>query len=281
MIEVLSAGLYTSIQDLGRFGYRKLGIPLSGAMDQYSAQLANQLLGNSHNSSVLEITLTGPVLRFNTEMQIAITGAGFAPTLNNSEVPLNTRIKVPAKSTLKFGLASYGLRAYLSVPGGFDSEEVLRSASFYPGITSKLMIEKGNRLRAKSLKQQLVRASASVKEDIRHFTTKWIDATKGPEFDVLPSAIQKQLFETDFIVKPESNRMAYILENSTEFSAKDIITTPVQPGTIQLTPSGKIVVLMRDAQTTGGYARILQLSENSINQLAQKRAGAIFRFKIV
>jgi biotin-dependent carboxylase-like uncharacterized protein len=280
MIEVLSSGLYTSIQDMGRFGHRRYGVPVSGAMDSYSAKLANKLLGNSDDAAVLEITLTGPVLKFTTPTQITITGAGFSPTVNDVEILLNSRIEIAAGSILKFGLPGYGLRGYLAVSGGFKPEKVLDSFSFYEGITEKGKINKGDILTIDtSGKRFSATASAKVKIDKSHFTTSEIEVCKGPEFDMLADNIKEKMLSSQLKIKAESNRMAYMLEGWENFTAKEIITGPVMPGTVQLTPSGQCVVLMRDAQTTGGYARVLQLPENSINELSQKKAGEKINFK--
>jgi len=281
MINVISSGLYTTFQDLGRFGYRKFGVPVSGAMDSYSAKLANHLVGNNEGEAVMEITLTGPVLRFDMDMEIAITGAGFSPTLNNVEIPLNTRIFVPANGLLKFGLASYGLRAYLAIAGGYNLTEHLGSKSFFQDITPAWIIRKGESFEANKPNTKGRRASASVKEDISHFMSSRIQVTKGPEFQKLSLLHKEILFETAFQIESDSNRMAYILGHSEAISLSEIITAPVQPGTVQLTPSGKLLVLMRDAQTTGGYSRILQLSERAIDRLSQKRTGEEIRFEII
>jgi biotin-dependent carboxylase-like uncharacterized protein len=279
MIEVISSGLYTSIQDLGRFGHRKYGVPVSGVMDRYAAKLANRLCGNNDDAALLEITLTGPVLKFNTSTQIAITGAGFSPTLDDIEIGLNSRIEVAAGSILKFGLPSFGLRAYLAVAGGFQTKKVLDSFSFYEGITKNGKINKGDILSIITSENEFVKtASAKIKVDKIHFTTSKIEVFKGPEFQFLPEIIKEKLFSSELKVKTESNRMAYMLGGWENFTANEIITGPVMPGTVQLTPSGQCIVLMRDAQTTGGYARVLQLSENSISCLAQKKAGEKITF---
>lgn len=280
MVEIVSGGLYTSIQDMGRFGFRKYGVPLSGAMDSYSALLANSLLGNRIDAAVLEITFIGPVLRFTTATQIAITGAGFSPTLNNREVPLNTRINLDAGSVVKFGLPAYGLRAYLSVFGGFQEKKVMNSFSYCYGITEKQALETGDRLPVLSFATNQKSATASVKVKRAYFSSEDIEAYPGPEFYLLPEPIQQQFLSTRGKLLPESNRMACLLSGFESFSVNEIITGPVQPGTVQLTPSGKCIVLMRDAQTTGGYARILQLSEAGINTIAQKRPSETVTFRL-
>jgi len=278
MIEVLSTGLYTTVQDMGRYGYRKYGVPLSGVMDGYSAKLANQLLGNPKDCAVLEITLTGPVLIFREETQIVITGAGFTPTLNNQEIFLNMPVEVPMDSKLIFGLPAYGFRGYLAVAGGFKLEKVLGSCSFYKGITKVSHLQKGAVLEINASGKSNIKTNASVRVKKDHFTAEILEVLKGPEFEKLSKANRHKLKDFIFTVTSQNNRMAYLLEASTKMSAKEIITAPVQPGTVQITPSGKIMVLMRDAQTTGGYARILQLTEKSINRLAQKKTGDRFRF---
>ena len=262
MIKVISTGLYTTFQDLGRFKYRNLGVPLSGAMDQYSARLANRLVGNKPNATLLEITLVGPVLKFDVATQIAITGAGFSPTLNNVEIPLNTKVNVLENNILKFGLSAFGVRAYISIPGGFIAEEVMGSTSQYSGITKNKTLGKEDIF--------------FIKSDIEKSITT--ASVKGPDFYLLPKEFQDKISHIELVVNSQSNRMAYMLESLENVSATEIITAPVQPGTVQLTPSGQCIVLMRDAQTTGGYARILQLTDQAMDLLSQKRSGEKIKF---
>lgn len=280
MIEVLSAGLYTTLQDLGRYGYREYGVPVSGAMDRYAAALANNLAGNLPTATLMEITRTGPVLKFNQGLQIAITGAGFIPTVDDRQIPMNMLVRVPAGGILKFGLPAYGMRAYVAVRGGFITEEILGSCSFYQGITENERITVGNVLLAGTSEGLNMRPTASVKTTKTHFTTQAIEAFEGPEFHLFPPDFQKKIKEESLQVLPQSNRMAYLLRGREVIAGKEIITVPVRPGTVQVTPSGQWIVLMRDAQTTGGYARVLQLTEMAINILSQKKPGDWVNFEI-
>ncbi len=280
MIKVLTSGLYTTVQDLGRFGFRKQGVPVGGAMDLYSAELANRLVGNNPDYAILEITLVGPKLRFESDMRIAITGADLSPVLNGNPISLNASINVPHGAILEFGKANYGTRCYLAVAGGILTESVMGSRSFYSGITRSAKIEKGNAIPIGKPNMTDTSSHASVKVAMSHFTDDKIAVYPGPEFHVLPKEIQKKLGTLKFRIGSESNRMAYVLEADVSLSASGIITAPVQPGTVQLTPSGKLIVLMRDAQTTGGYARVLQLTEEAINKLAQKGAGERIQFSL-
>lgn len=281
MIRFIASGLYTSLQDFGRFGYRHLGVPLSGAMDLRAATAANLLLGNDPQLAVMELTASGPVLEFDTTAVIAICGAHFAPKLNGIKISMNEAIEIPPGGVLSFGNPSSGLRAYLAIQGGFISEKVLGSASFYRGITGRSQFSKGDVIQFNSNTDKFAPSLSSELKLAINFDTVDIEVFKGPEFDELPQAIQSLLNGGSFTVAPNSNRMAYFLNHSEAISAKEIITAPVQPGTVQLTPSGKIILLMRDAQTTGGYARILQLTEEALDIMAQKRAGMSIHFKII
>ncbi|GAB5398533.1 MAG: biotin-dependent carboxyltransferase family protein [Aureisphaera sp.] len=281
MIEVISSGLYTSLQDLGRFGQRKYGVPISGAMDRYSAELANRLVGNEMHEAVIEITLSGPILRFNSDLLVSITGADLSPLLDDKPVSMNKALVIPKGSELRFGPPNYGVCCYLAIAGGIKTKKVLDSYSMYAGITQKGKLEKGDTIEMQKSELSSALLHASVRVPKEHFTSKEIELFRGPEFHMLSKNTQKKLKTTTFTISSESNRMAYILNSDLNMSAPEIITAPVQPGTVQLTPSGKLMVLMRDAQTTGGYARILQLSDSAINKIAQKRPNeeVMFRFK--
>ena len=282
MVEVLKPGLFTTLQDKGRTGYRSFGVPVSGAMDAISAAMANKLLDNSTRAAVLEFTMMGPRLLFKKPTIIAICGAGFHARINDVAIELDKATEISEGDILKIDHPDYGNYGYLAVLGGFDTETVLGSQSFYNNITKKGQFEKGNIINflKKSLSQKIIR-HASFSIDEHHFSDENIEVYPGPEFDLLPKKFQKKIQNTTLKIGSQSNRMAYVMEGLEAVSAKEIITSPVQPGTVQLTPSGKCVVLMRDAQTTGGYARILQLTEKSICKLAQKRVGQTVHFKLI
>lgn len=279
MIEVLKAGLYTAVQDLGRFGYRNMGVPLSGAMDEGAALRANLLLGNSKNDAVLEITMAGPTLKFQQNTTIALAGAPFEVLLNGAEIETIQPISIHKNDVLKVGISRKGMRCYLAVAGGLQTPLVLNSRSFYATITQETRLKKGDVLPIKGIVKPAITEYASRKPHT--IDTKILEVYAGPEFKVLPELQQKALVTTDFEISAQSNRMAYVLESEVSFSAKEILTAPVQPGVVQLTPSGKLLILMRDAQVTGGYARIFQLTAESINILSQKRGGECVTLKLV
>ncbi|MEM6722198.1 MAG: biotin-dependent carboxyltransferase family protein [Bacteroidota bacterium] len=276
MIEILHAGLYTSVQDLGRFHYRNFGVPVSGVMDAYHAKLANHLLGNDENDAVLEMTLQGASLYFHEATQLVVCGANLSPTLNKLPLRLNVPVNVAKGDQLDFGKRVYGVRTYLAVKNGFQTEEVLKSKSFYDGITNKVRFAKGDFIPYQSyFKHIQPKANIAIQKDI--FTGKEINVYEGPEFDLLTKKQQEKLFTTQFSIGL-NNRMAYQLEETLQNNCPSIITSAVLPGTIQLTPSGKLIILMKDCQTTGGYPRILQLDQKSIVRLAQKHTKDRIQF---
>mgnify|MGYP001828353030 CR=1 FL=1 len=280
-ILILSDSLHTSVQDLGRKGYRSYGVPISGTMDKYSAILANKLLNNDEDLPVLEITMTGPKIMFEDHTLFVLTGADLSPELNGEPIQMNHAYSVRTSDVLSFGKMNMGVRTYLGVKGGFLTDKVLGSYSMYDGITQKSTVKKGDRLRIPSYESELEITTSKLKVKPSHFTTKKLEVTKGPEYNRLTKKQRDKLFSMTFKIDPLCNRMGYQLKN--KFPAlknNEIITSITIPGTVQITPSGKLIVMMRDCPTTGGYARILQLTDMAINQLAQKKENDRFKFDL-
>lgn len=281
MIKVLKTGFYSTIQDCGRIGFQEYGVPISGTMDNYSALIANTLLHNDINDAVLEITMTGPTLQFNCNTSICITGADISPKLNEVTIKLNSVISINENDILSFGKLNYGFRCYLAVFGGFQSEMIMNSRSMYNGITSQSILAIKDELAILEYSDNIKKANASIKVKTNHYTTKEIEVFKAPEFELLTKSQQHKLLLKEYTIAKENNRMAYQLEETLKNNLKPIITSLVLPGTVQLTPSGKLIVLMRDCQTTGGYPRVLQLKESAINILSQKIARNSICFKLI
>jgi len=280
MINVLKPGFNSTIQDLGRFGFQKYGVPYSGALDMYSAKLANTILGNDENAAVLEITMQGPELQFNNETQICFSGANLSPRLNKEPIQLNRIVDVQKGDILSCGKLIYGFRSYIAVSRGFNTDDVMKSRSMYTGITDKFKLLKGDNLSIFTRAKKVSSSHALVKIDDSHFNTKEIDVLKGPEYHLLSANQKNKLTTQTFTISKYNSRMAYQVEELLKNNLKPIITSSVLPGTVQLTPNGTLIILMRDCQTTGGYPRILQLRERAINRLAQKFTGDRFRFSL-
>ena len=277
MIQVIKPGFYTTIQDRGRFGFRHFGVPVAGVMDHRSAQIANELLENHPDAAVLEFTMTGPELEFGVSGYIAITGAPMAVYLNEEEKKMNTVIRVAPGDRLHFGKLLSGFRTYLAVKGGIQTEKILGSRSEYLPITAQ---------------SHLKRAQEIPIGDVADFQPKITELQRpedpeislavmiGPEYDWLSPEQQNKLFNLTFTLAKENNRMAYQLVEPIGPHSYNMITSATLPGTVQHTPSGRLIILMRDAQTTGGYPRILHLTHDSIARLAQKKTGDQFRFQM-
>ncbi|WP_435413392.1 biotin-dependent carboxyltransferase family protein [Psychroserpens mesophilus] len=281
MVEVLKNGLYDSIQDLGRFDVQEYGVPFSGAMDLHSAKVANLILGNVLSSAVLEITIHGPKLLFHCDTEIALSGADLSPMINSKRVRMNSRIQILKNDVLSFGKRNYGCRAYVAVKGGFQTEFIMNSCSMYYPITMSSQLKKGDFISISEQHSTVEKPFALMKMTKSHFEVTSIEVTKGMEYSNLSEREEEMLFSTEFTVSNDSNRMAYQVKESINNTMESIITSLVLPGTVQLTPSGKLLFLMRDCQTTGGYPRILQVTESSINQLSQKIFGDKFRLKCI
>lgn len=279
-IEVLQPGLFSSIQDEGRFGFRKYGVPQSGAMDQRAAGMANLLLQNNPDAAVLEITLQGPVLRFNAAADIVITGADLSPVLDGERLLNNHVIHVKEGQVLKFGGRISGFRAYLGIRNGFQSQEVLKSRSWCKGVTPHYRLEKGMEIPFLEGDISASERFSAVKAD-GYLSSEKIEVYPGPEFELLSASEKDRLQKWHFSVGKDSDRMGVRFQEKFPNSLNPIITGPVIPGTMQLTPSGIMIALMRDCQTTGGYPRILQITEEGMNILAQKIPGEKLQVKLI
>jgi len=279
MLKVLKAGFYTTVQDEGRFNYRNKGVPVSGFMDHMSAHKINALLENELSDTVLEITMTGPTLEFEEETYMAFGGAEFSVTLNNLPVQSYKVYQVDVGDILSFGRLENGFRAYLGVRGGFTTKKVLGSMSFFKPLTVQ------NRLNDKDVVpykyNKLFRPKISEIRVDSFLDDIVIEVNKAPEFDFLNDKQLEAIFSKEFTVAHENNRMAYQIKETIGEHEISMLTSATLPGTVQLTPAGKMLVLMKDGQTTGGYPRILQLTDKAISVLAQKREGNSIKFKLI
>ena len=253
------SGFYTSIQDLGRFGAQNFGVPISGCMDQCSADIANKIIGNNSLEALIELTMTGCCLKFENNTTIAITGSDMSPKLNGLSIDMFSAIEVKYGDILSFGRIKYGFRTYIAFRGGINSEKVMESKSMYVGLTKNFKINKNDVIYLNDSNPLLNKKhEPSLKKLI---LSDEIECYKGPEYSKLTAQNKQKLLSTQFSISNNHNRMGYVLNQIIKNTIKPIITSHVMPGTVQLTPGGDIIILMRDSQTTGGYPRILQLTE--------------------
>ncbi|WP_269671127.1 biotin-dependent carboxyltransferase family protein [Metabacillus litoralis] len=301
-ITTLRSGLLTTIQDLGRYGYQKYGVIVSGAMDSYSLRIANLLVGNSEGEAALEITLMGPTLLFEKDMLIAITGGDLSPTIEGASVPLWRPVFVKKGSKLQFGLQKSGCRAYLAVAGGFAVNEIMKSKSTYLraeiGGYQGRAIQEGDILEVNSMSEGACSQIEKLKnkQNKRPFqpanwSVRWnefLPLIKNPNIRVLPGAqyekftshSKEQFFTQSFRVSPQSDRMGYRLSGpAIELEEKlEMLSEAVAHGTIQIPPDGNPIILLADRQTTGGYPKIGQVATVDLPVVAQVMPGQSISF---
>ncbi len=280
-IKVIQAGLYSSIQDQGRFGQGQWGVPCAGPMDSLAFDLANHLLRNDPDDACMEMTMTGGEFLFEKPTQIVLTGAQGKILCNDSLFANNQVINIQANDVIKIKPFQKGCRMYMGIKGGFQTDQILGSRSWYPGITPTNRLGKGAQIPYKTLKGKQDSTLAHVASDIAYFQENTLEVYPGPEAEKLKKDNFEHLFEKEFTLSNRQDRMGIQLEEPFPNSLEEILTSPVFPGTIQLTPGGKLLVLMRDAQVTGGYPRVLQLSSRSLSILSQKRPGEKIQFKLI
>ena len=279
MLKVLKSGFFMTVQDLGRFGHRDIGVPISGAMDVDSVKKANLLLENDPNAAVLEITMQGPTLQFEEPTAICLSGAHISATLNNAPIENYQVVQVSKGDILSYGRLENGFRGYLAIKDGFQTPKILGSRSQFIPVTKEKHVKDGEEIPYTKTDSYAPIISEVKIED--HFLGEELEVFKGPEFSLLSDQQLAAIFSKPFTVSKENNRMAYQLKELIPGHGHSMLTSGTLPGTIQFTPAGRLIILMKDGQTTGGYPRILKLSEAAINTLAQKKLGDTLSFKLL
>ena len=253
-LSILRPGLFTTVQDLGRWGLQSRGVPVSGAMDWYSHRLANGLLKNDSTMATLEVTLMGPHVRFDAGSAFAVAGAVFDLTLDDVPVEMNTAIEARPGAVLKFGPRRYGARAYLAVNGGVDVPEVLGSRSTH-ALTGMGGYE-GRSLRAGDTIR--VGGGSDGPGPTKAITSRPLPLTDShARLRMIPAdqRLAAHLAGRRFRVSTRSDRMGYRLEGPTIDAAPgEMVSVAIPTGAIQVPPTGQPILLMNDHATTGGYA---------------------------
>ncbi|GAA4272579.1 biotin-dependent carboxyltransferase family protein [Aquimarina gracilis] len=280
IVKVIDPGFYSSIQDMGRFGFATYGVPFSGAMDQNSFRLANALLNNEENDACIEWVYRPPILQFSKETVISVTGAMASCFLNGNKINLNCQVKVNKNDIFSASFCKNYKYGYVGIVKGFMSDMRLNSRSFYHGVTQNGVLKKDDEIDYQEC-INFTEKFSSISSNTLLQNSNELLVYRGPEFVLLSNDQKHDLLNTEFTISSVANRMALQLTEQLPNNLPSILTSPVLPGTIQLTPSGKMIVLMRDCQTTGGYPRILQLSQDAISAIVQKRASEKCTFKLI
>ena len=278
--QLLRCPLGTSLQDEGRVLGANYGIPRSGAMDLHGYHWANHLLQNSNDAVALEMVQPGLKIKFEEPCLISLVGAVAVVSVNQSPISNPSIIAMGSEDILEIGKFCTGARLYLCIEGGFQVEKYLGSGSDFVSITTPAKRSTGETLYYISNQPKTV-LKAKPKWTSDWFEPEEIQAYPGPDWELLSPIQHSLLLNQHFHISKLSNRMGIQLDELVVNELEDLPTNPVFPGTVQLTPGGKIIVLMRDAGVTGGYPRILQLTEEAQNRLAQKKTGDPINFQLI
>lgn len=285
------AGFLTSVQDLGRTGFREFGVSLGGALDSFGLRVANLLVGNDESAAGLEITFGGLQLQFADERVVAWCGGEFDVQLGSTPLPAGHAALVSAGVRLKFGLPKVGCRCWLAVSGGINVGLVLGSRS--TDLRGKFSGFEGRPLRDGDVVPLGAprRSQTGVAAGISSWTAphNWVSPAKrdpvlrfvrGIDWKRFDASTLQQLTSQPFAVSADSDRMGVRLD-SPELKRQDdvdLTSEGVAPGTMQVPPSGKPILLLGDCQTIGGYPKIAHVITVDLGIAAQLRAGDHVRF---
>ena len=278
-LSIIDPGFYSTVQDMGRFGHRSLGVPISGPMDHWSFKLAQQLVGNLGDEALLECTLNGPKILFSGKACLAITGAPTSILLNDKEIPMNQIFQCDLGDLLQLGNCEEGMRNYIAFKGGLQTPSFMGSRSYYYPITPQFKVNKGDKI--SFLETSLEQVETLNKNPLKTTDSNSIlEVSPGPEWKILSKQVQRLILKETFNVGT-NDRMGYHLLGKLPKNDFQLPSSCVVPGVFQLTPNGTLLVTMADAQTTGGYPRVLVLKSKSLAVLAQKRVGEKIQLKFI
>lgn len=272
-LEIIEAGIFTTVQDKGRLGYAYYAVPRSGFMDDHSAQKALSILDLPSDYPLLECTSKGPIIQFRSSSQIAITGADMNWKLNGEAIKIGRKVNVNADDILKSGFSRSGFRAYIAIDGKLSAQNIYNSYSTY--TNAKIGGFNGRALRKGDVIEwnEADKTRKRIEPKNTYKGLDFIPIKKGPEFTLLTPPSRAFLTQCIYTIDPDSNRMGARLKGtkllSRSYQLKN--SRPILPGFIQLPPSQLPIVILQDGQTTGGYPRIAYIQEKylaSFNQIA-------------
>jgi antagonist of KipI len=282
-LEVVHPGVLTTYQDLGRRGFRQLGIPLSGAMDAVALRAANLLAGNEEGEVGLEVTLMGLKMKALSSLLIAVSGGDLNFTINSEYQSPWKNYQLKAGDVIHFRSRRSGFRAYLAVRGGLEAPSFMGSSSVFQRGLMGCPLREGDRLEVKTAKGKTVPEFQAPPGQLLRSDPGSIRVILGPQEDRFSEEVVSHFLNGTYRIKSQSDRMAYRLEGPkiNPRGKADIISEPLMPGAIQVPNDGSPIILMMDGQTTGGYAKIANVISADIPILAQKAPGEQVRFEAV
>ncbi len=297
-LKIIKAGIQDTIQDLGRYGQQHLGINPSGAMDKYAMQVTNILAGNQPGEAVIELHFPASVFMFTQPALIALGGAEFSASINGEPVPNLHAIYVCKNDVLQFHKPLLGERAYLAINGGMAIDPWMNSYSTHlkahtGGYKGRSLQKEDEIFFKKALSFSFQQNEFRVlpwQADTKYLleSLSWQEESKkilvlpGHEWERLTTESKENFTMTSFIITRQSDRMGYHLNNIPlrSLTNEQVVSSAVSFGTIQLLPDGRLIILMADHQTTGGYPRIAHVIAAHHSRLAQMKAGNKIHFRV-
>jgi len=287
VIAIVEPGPLTTVQDLGRFGQLRFGIPPSGPLDRPAFVLANRLVGKPDAAAALECTVGGPRLEVIAPAAMAVTGADVAVSVNGEAAPTWTTVPLQPGDVVKVGMARSGVRAYVAFAGGIDVPPVLGSRATY--VRGRLGGVEG---RALKKGDTLPLLPAPAPPAVRRVTASAIPVASadtalrvvlGPQDDRFTAEGIATFLGSAYEMQPQSDRMGARLRGPViaHRAGHDIISDGIALGSVQVTGDGMPIVLLVDRQSTGGYTKIATVCSFDVSRLAQVKPGHRVHFRAV
>ena len=284
-IKILDAGLLSSVQDQGRYGYQRAGVSTTGAMDEFASRVANKILGNDENSAVIETTMKGISFEFLSDGAFTITGGNCETTLNGVSIKLWEAYKGKKGDVVKMGLCKGGLRNYIAFAGGIDVPVVMNSRT--TNLKAKIGGVNGRKLMVNDEITILPVELSNI--ELKKFNKKYIPefpkeikirVILGQQVDEFTEKGVKTLFDGKYSITNESDRMGMRLlgEGIEHKKGADIISDGMTIGAVQVPGNGQPIIMMADRQTTGGYTKIGNVITVDLPVLAQAMPGTKIQF---
>jgi antagonist of KipI len=282
--EVINPGVYTTLQDLGRPGYMKFGIPASGAADRFSAQVANLLVGNEPQAAVLETTLFRLELLALADLTLAVTGGDLSPAVNGTPLPMGQSVSIHQGDRISFRGRKRGFRAFLAVRGGFGGPRFLGSRSVFVRGMMGNPLRVGETLEAEDGAVRSLYHGPLPANLLPAFPPRTaLRVILGPQQDRFSPQGVETFLSSEYTVSPASDRMGYRLQGPKveHVLGADIISEAIAPGAIQIPGDGLPIIMLWDAQVSGGYTKIANVISADLDGLAQVMPGEKLRFSAV
>lgn len=288
-LKIIQPGMLSTIQDRGRYGYQRFGMPTAGAMDTFALRAANALLGNDDNAACIEATVLGPRIELLSDTRVAVTGANVSPRLDGEPIPMWQAVPVSQNSRLEFRSPKDGMRAYLAIAGGIDVPQVMGSRATY--LKAAIGGIEGRPLRAgdilNALRFELPNSAISpalTQEQIPTYGSNHVlRVVLGPQKQAFTQKGIDTFLNSTYTVSINSDRMGYRLEGEPieHTDGPDVISDGTPLGTIQVPGDGQPIILLADRGTTGGYTKIATVISPDLSKVAQAMPGHTITFRSV